>query len=44
MIYEIKTRKARFVAGGHITDPPALIAYSSVVDRDSVCLAFLIAT
>jgi hypothetical protein len=46
MIFDIKmdfTRKARFVAGGHVTDPPTSITYSSVVARDSVRLAFLIA-
>ena len=37
------TRKARFVAGGHMTEPPASITYSSVVSRDSVRLAFLLA-
>jgi hypothetical protein len=37
------TRKARFVAGGHQTKPPPSITYSSVVSRDSVRLAFLIA-
>ncbi|MGH7954980.1 MAG: reverse transcriptase domain-containing protein [Gloeomargaritales cyanobacterium] len=37
------TRKARLVAGGHVTDPPATITYSSVVSRDSVRIAFLIA-
>ena len=37
------TRKARFVAGGHVTDPPTSITYSSIVARDSVRLAFLIA-
>jgi hypothetical protein len=45
MIFDIKmdlTRKARFVAGGHLTEPPASITYSSVVSRDSVRLAFLI--
>jgi hypothetical protein len=35
--------KARSVAGGHTTDAPASITYSSVVIRDSVRLAFLIA-
>ena len=47
MIFDIRmdfTRKARFVAGGHVTDPPAAITYSSVVARDSVRLAFLIAS
>jgi hypothetical protein len=46
MIFDIKmdiTRKARFVAGGHRTEPPASITYSSVVSRDSVQLAFLTA-
>jgi hypothetical protein len=37
------TRKGRFVAGRHMTNPPAEITYSSVVTRDSVRLAFLIA-
>jgi len=36
-------RKARFVAGGHLTDPPKESTYSSVVSRDSVRLFFLIA-
>eukprot|EP00978_Attheya_sp_CCMP212_P033736 scaffold137654_cov24-Attheya_sp.AAC.1 len=38
-IFDIKmdfSLKARFVAGGHLTDPPASIPYSSVVARDSV--------
>ena len=48
MVFDIKmdgkfTRKARFVAGGHTTDTPASITYSSVVSRDSVRIAFLIA-
>ncbi len=46
MIFDIKmdlTRKARLVAGGHRTDPPTSLTYSSVVSRDSVCIAFLIA-
>ena len=37
------TRKARFVAGGHTTDTPGSITCSSVVSRDSVRVAFLIA-
>ena len=37
------TRKARFVAGGHLTGPPESITYSSVVSRDTVRVAFLIA-
>jgi hypothetical protein len=46
MIFDVKmdfSRKARFVAGGHLTEAPASITYSSVVSRDSVRLAFLIA-
>ncbi len=46
MSFEVKmdfTRKARFVAGGHMTDPPSHMTYSSVVTRDSVRLAFLLA-
>jgi hypothetical protein len=36
------TRKARFVAGGHMTVPPNSLTYSSVVSRESVKIAFLI--
>jgi hypothetical protein len=46
MIFDVKmdfTRKAWFVASGHMTDPPTSIMYSSVVYRDSVCIAFLLA-
>ncbi|MHA7927589.1 MAG: Ty1/Copia family ribonuclease HI, partial [Marinobacter sp.] len=46
MIFDIKmdfTRKARFVAGGHLTDAPSSITYSSVVSRDSVRIALLVA-
>jgi hypothetical protein len=46
MIFDIKcdfTRKARFVAGGHWTNAPDSITYSSVVTRDSVRIGFLIA-
>jgi hypothetical protein len=45
MIFDIKcdfTCKARFVAGGHMTDAPSQITYSSVVTRDSVRIGFLI--
>jgi hypothetical protein len=47
MIFDVKmdfTRKARFVAGGHMTDPPSAITYSSVVSRDSVRIAFMLAS
>ena len=46
MVFDVKMnfeRKARFVAGGHTTETPASATYSSVVSRDSVRLAFLIA-
>jgi len=46
IIFDVKmdlTRKARFVAGGHMTDPPTSMTYASVVSRDSVRIAFLLA-
>jgi hypothetical protein len=46
MIFDVKmdfTRKARFVAGGHMTEAPSSLTFSSVVSRDSVRLAFLYA-
>jgi hypothetical protein len=46
VIFDIKvdlTRKARFVAGGHWTDPPSQVTYSTVVSRDSMRIDFLIA-
>jgi hypothetical protein len=46
MIFDVKmdfTRKACLVAGGHLTDPPEALTYSSVVSRDSVRLAFMLA-
>lgn len=46
LVYEVKfdlRRKARYVAGGHLTDPPTYMTYSSVVSRDSVRIAFLLA-
>jgi hypothetical protein len=46
MIFDIKmdfTCKARFVAGGHVTHLPCSITYASVVSRDSVQIALLIA-
>jgi len=45
MIFDVKmgfTRKARLVAGGHLTDPPEALTYPSVVSRDSVRLAFML--
>jgi hypothetical protein len=46
MVFDVKmdlTRKARIVAGGHTTETPASLTYSSVVSRDSVRIAFLYA-
>ena len=35
--------KARYVAGGHLTEVPTSMTYSSVVSRDTVRIGFLIA-
>ena len=46
LVFDVKmdfTRKARFVAEGFRTDPPASITYASVVSRESVRIAFLLA-
>ena len=48
MIFDIKMGKlyigkAGMVAGGHMTEAPALLTYSSVVSRDSVRIALTIA-
>jgi Reverse transcriptase (RNA-dependent DNA polymerase) len=48
MIFDVKLGenfrcKARFVAGGHTTETPSSITYSSVVSRDSVRIALLVA-
>ena len=48
MIFDVKLgenyrRKARLVAGGHKPEAPASITYSSVVSRDSLRIALLIA-
>jgi hypothetical protein len=46
MVFDIKvdfTRKAQFVAGGHRAEAPKSITYSSVVSRDSIRIAFLLA-
>ena len=47
LIFDVKmdfTRKASFMAGGHTTEAPLTITYSIVVSRDSVRLAFMIAS
>jgi hypothetical protein len=47
LIFDIKIedfrRKARFVAGGHMTEAPATLTYSSVVSRESVRIALTLA-
>ena len=46
MHFEVKMdfhRKACFVAGGHMTDSPPFMTYSSIVSRDSVRIGFLLA-
>ena len=46
IIFSVKmdlTRKAQFVAGGHMTAPPTSMTYASVVSRESVRIAFLLA-
>jgi hypothetical protein len=35
-IFEGSEQKTRIVAGGHVTEIPASITYSSVVSRDSI--------
>ena len=40
LVFDVKMedfcRKARYVAGGHTTEPPAIIIYASIVSRESV--------
>ena len=47
MIFDVKMedfhRKARLVAGGHMTEHPDDVTYASVVSRETVCLALTIA-
>ena len=46
VIFDVKmnlTRKARYVARGHLTDPPSSLTYASVVSRETGKIAFLIA-
>jgi hypothetical protein len=47
MVFDVKMedfrRKARLVAGGHMTEAPPTITYASVVSRETVCLALTIA-
>ena len=46
VVFDVKMtfdRKCRFVAGGHTTEAPASMTYSSVVSRNSMRLGFLLA-
>lgn len=46
LIFDVKmdfTREARFFAGGHMTETPVGLCYSSVVSRDCVRIAFIAA-
>jgi hypothetical protein len=47
MIFDIKIEdfhcKAQLVTGGHRTEAPATITYASVVSRETVCIALLMA-
>jgi len=46
MVFDIKmdlSRKARLVAGGHLTNVPTNLTYSSVVSRESVRIMFPLA-
>ena len=47
MIFDVKMedfrRKARLVAGGHVTKPPATITYASIVSRETVRIALTLA-
>jgi hypothetical protein len=46
LIFDVKVgslkRKACYVAGGHMTEPPAALTYASVVSRDSVQIGLLV--
>jgi len=47
MVFDVKMedfrRKARLVAGGHMTEAPPTITYASVVSRETVRFALTIA-
>ena len=47
MIFDVKMedfrRKSRLVAGGHTTKPPATIKFESVVSRETVIIALVLA-
>jgi hypothetical protein len=47
IIFDVKMedfwRKARYMAGGHRTETPTTLTYASVVSRETVCIALMIA-
>jgi hypothetical protein len=46
IVFDVKmdlTRKARYVAGGHMTKPPSSMTYASVVSRESVRIILTLA-
>jgi hypothetical protein len=47
MVWDVKMedfhRKARLVAGGHMTETPALNTYASVVSCEPVCITLTLA-
>ena len=46
IIFDMKmdrTRTTRFATGGHHTDPPAKMIYASVVSRENIRIALLVA-
>jgi CxxC motif-containing protein (DUF1111 family) len=47
MVWDVKMedfcRKARFMAGGHMTETPASNTYANVVSRESVCITLTLA-
>ena len=47
MIFDINMEdlghKARFVAGGHVTEPPATINYASAVSRETISIVIAVA-
>ena len=46
LIFDVKmdlTRKARYVADGHLTDPLSSMTYASMAGQDTVRIAFLVA-
>lgn len=46
LVFDVKldmTRKARYVAGGHLTDVSTNMTYSSILSRDTIQIVFLVA-